>query len=73
MEEATALQHSAEQGNTEEELGDINELLQKLMQLKRITAERIGAVQREKREKNGGFEKRIIMLSKVERPEGSEH
>lgn len=69
VEEAIELRDSAAHGNAEEELGDINELLHTLMKLKRITAERLDIVQREKREKNGGFEKRLIMLSKVAKPE----
>ncbi len=71
VEEAIELRDSAAQGNMEEELGDINELLHTLIQLKRITDERLDAVQREKREKNGGFETRIIMLSKVTKPDAT--
>jgi predicted house-cleaning noncanonical NTP pyrophosphatase (MazG superfamily) len=68
VEEAVELQHSGEQDNLEEEIADINELIETLMRLRDKKAEEIAAIQKEKREKNGGFEKRIIMLSKVEKP-----
>jgi predicted house-cleaning noncanonical NTP pyrophosphatase (MazG superfamily) len=68
VEEAIELQHSGEHDNLGEEIADINEIIQTLMQLREKKAEEIAAIQKEKREKNGGFEKRIIMLSKVEKP-----
>jgi predicted house-cleaning noncanonical NTP pyrophosphatase (MazG superfamily) len=68
VEEATELQHSSEHNNLEEEIADINEIIQALMRLRNKKPEDIEAVQLEKRKKNGGFEKRIIMLSKVEKP-----
>jgi predicted house-cleaning noncanonical NTP pyrophosphatase (MazG superfamily) len=54
--------------NLEEEIADLNEIIQTLMQLRDKKAEEISAIQAEKKKKNGGFEKRIIMLSKVEKP-----
>lgn len=68
VEEATELRHSAENDNLEEEIADINELIDTLVQLRDKKKEEILAVQQEKRGKNGGFDKRIIMLSKVEKP-----
>ncbi len=68
VEEAIELQHSGEQDNLEEEIADINEIIQALMQLRNKKSEAIAAIQEEKRKKNCGFEKRIIMLSKVEKP-----
>jgi predicted house-cleaning noncanonical NTP pyrophosphatase (MazG superfamily) len=69
VEEAIELQHSGEHNNLEEEIVDINQLIETLMRLRGKKAEEIRAIQEEKRSKNGGFEKRIIMLSKVEKPE----
>lgn len=68
VEEAIELQHSGEHNNLEEEIADINELIQTLLTLRNKKAEEIALVQEEKRKKNGGFEKRIIMLSKVAKP-----
>lgn len=70
VEEATELRHSAGQGNLEEEIADLNEIIASLMKLRDRKADEIAAVQAEKREKNGGFDKRIIMLSEVAKPEG---
>ncbi len=68
-EEADELRRAAEKGNVEEEIADINELLETLMRFKDMKAEEVARIQVEKRERNGGFEKRIIMLSKVPKPE----
>ena len=66
IEESGELQHSEEHGNTQEELADVFEIIYAILKLKGWTIEEIIAVQKEKREKNGGFEKRLIML---ERPQ----
>jgi predicted house-cleaning noncanonical NTP pyrophosphatase (MazG superfamily) len=62
IEEATELQHSVEVGNMQEEFADLFELIQNVLKLKGWSMEDIAAVQKEKREKNGCFEKRILML-----------
>jgi predicted house-cleaning noncanonical NTP pyrophosphatase (MazG superfamily) len=68
VEEAIELRNSGKNNNFDEELGDINELIETLLKLKNIKQEDIAAVQAEKKKKNGGFNDRIIMLSKVEKP-----
>ncbi|MDR3581969.1 MAG: nucleoside triphosphate pyrophosphohydrolase [Candidatus Pacebacteria bacterium] len=60
-EEAAELQSSLETGNTEEELADLLEIIDTLIPLLGKSAEDIRAIQREKHEKRGGFEKRILM------------
>jgi len=69
VEEATELEHSGEHDNLEEELADVCELIETILKLKGKTQEDILAIQRQKREKNGGFNDRIIMLSKIQKPE----
>jgi predicted house-cleaning noncanonical NTP pyrophosphatase (MazG superfamily) len=64
VEEATELQHSEKVGNTREELADVLEIINSILKLKNWTMEDIAKVQKDKREKNGGFEKRILMLCK---------
>lgn len=60
-EEAAELQDSIENGNTEEELADLLEIIDALIPLLGKSAEDIRTLQKEKREKRGGFEKRILM------------
>lgn len=64
IEESKELEHSLEKGNMKEELADIFELITSLLKLKGWTIEDIIDVQKEKRTRNGGFEKRILMLKK---------
>lgn len=66
IEESVELQHSLQHGNMQEELADIFELIYTILKLKNWTLEDIIEIQKEKLEKNGGFEKRLIMLSKFE-------
>lgn len=68
VEEARELQYASEEDNLEEEYADIDELLKTLMELKSLKAEQIVALQKEKRERNGGFEKRIIMEQYIPKP-----
>jgi predicted house-cleaning noncanonical NTP pyrophosphatase (MazG superfamily) len=65
VEESTELQHSGEHNNLEEELADIFELIDTILRFKGKTPEDIIKIQTEKREKRGGFKKRILMLKKV--------
>ena len=64
IEEAVELHDSIDKGNLVEELADIFELTDNILKLKGKTREDVNAVQNEKREKNGGFAKRILMLGK---------
>ena len=64
IEESVELEYSLRQGNTQEELADIFELIYTILELKKWTLEDIIAVQKEKREKNGGFDKRLLLISK---------
>lgn len=68
VEESTELQHSGEHDNLEEELADVLELIDAILALKHKTLDEVRHIQKEKRTKNGGFEKRILMLRKVEMP-----
>lgn len=65
IEESIELEHSVEKGNMQEELADVTEVINTIIKLKGYTWQDIATVQQEKREKNGGFEKRILMLKKV--------
>lgn len=65
IEESIELEYSVVKGNTEEELADVCELLNEIIKLKGYTWEGVKKVQVEKRQKNGGFEKRILMLKKA--------
>ena len=67
IEEATELQYAEQKGNTVEELADIFEIIEELMKIKGLTMDQVGEVQAEKREKNGGFLKKILMLKKVDK------
>ncbi len=64
IEESVELRGAIKEGNLEEELADIFELIYAILELKKETIEDIIAIQKEKREKRGGFDKRIIMLGK---------
>jgi predicted house-cleaning noncanonical NTP pyrophosphatase (MazG superfamily) len=64
VEEAIELQDSVSNGNLEEELADIFELIDNILKLKGKTTEDVVVIQNEKRGKNGGFEKRVLMLGK---------
>jgi predicted house-cleaning noncanonical NTP pyrophosphatase (MazG superfamily) len=60
--ESIKLQHSQLRGNTQEELADVLEVIYIVLKLKNWTMEDIAAVQKEKREKKGGFDKRLLLL-----------
>jgi predicted house-cleaning noncanonical NTP pyrophosphatase (MazG superfamily) len=60
-EEAAEVQESVENKNTEEELADLQELIDATVRHLGKTREDIEKIQKEKREKRGGFEKRILM------------
>lgn len=64
VEESVELAHSQEHGNTQEEIADVLEIIDTILKLKGWTKEDIETIQKEKREKNGGFEKRLIMIEK---------
>ena len=64
IEESTEVQHSIEYGNMQEELADVQELIDTMLKFKGWTREDIAKTQKEKKAKNGGFEKRILLLNK---------
>lgn len=64
VEEAMETQKSPAHNNTEEELADVLEIIESICQLKRWDLKNIKNIQAQKREKNGGFEKRYILLKK---------
>ena len=64
VEEAKELEYSIQVGNTQEELADILEIVNAILELKGIKIEEIIKLQKEKRDKNGGFKNRIILLEK---------
>ncbi len=61
VEEAVELQHSHEKDNLEEEVSDLLEIIETILRLQKIDMNDIRAIQQQKREKNGGFEKRLIL------------
>jgi predicted house-cleaning noncanonical NTP pyrophosphatase (MazG superfamily) len=65
IEEATELAATKEDGHTLEEMADLEELIEQLLALRKLTRAQLIAAQNEKREKRGGFAKRILMLEKV--------
>lgn len=64
LEEGSELGYSLTHGNFTEEMADVFEIITAMLQVKNLTIEDIIAMQKEKREKNGAFEKRILMLAK---------
>ncbi len=62
IEESYELQHSVNIGNMQEELADIFEIIYAILKLKGWTIEDIIKVQKEKRNKNGGFDGRQLLL-----------
>ncbi|MDR3642765.1 MAG: nucleoside triphosphate pyrophosphohydrolase [Candidatus Doudnabacteria bacterium] len=64
VEESTELSRSVDDSDMQEELADILELITSIIKFKGWNLEDIQAVQTGKREKNGGFEKRILLLEK---------
>lgn len=62
VEEAVEVNHSTEKGNLDEELADILELINAILKVKNWTMDDILAIQKQKREKNGGFDKKLIMM-----------
>ena len=62
IEESHELEHSLQTGNTQEELADLFEIIYTILKVKGWSIEDIIKVQKEKREKNGGFEKRLLLL-----------
>jgi len=64
IEESKEAEQSVVNENNKEELADVLEIMYAILKLKGWSMEDIVAVQKEKREKNGGFEKRILMMQK---------
>ena len=64
MEEAKELEYSLKHGNTQEELADLYEVLDAILKVKGWKKSGIVKIQTAKLKKNGGFEKRILMLEK---------
>lgn len=65
IEEARELEYSLKKGNTKEEIADILEIIETIINLKRWKWSDVKKLQKEKRKKNGGFRKRILMLGVV--------
>lgn len=65
IEEATELAAAETDEHTVEEVVDLEELVDTLLALKGIDRAAVLAAQSEKREKRGGFAKRILMLEGV--------
>ena len=63
VEEAIETRGSKGEGNLDEELADVLEVIYAILALEHKTIENIIAIKKEKREKRGGFEKRILMLA----------
>jgi len=67
VEEATELQYADTDHNLAEEIADVRELLDTIEKLKGISTEQMKSIQAEKRQKRGGFEKRLLMLEAAKR------
>ena len=63
VEESLEAAKSSEHNNLNEELADVMEVVGAIVKLKGWKLEDILKIQEEKRSKNGGFEKRIILKS----------
>ncbi len=63
VEEASEAKVSLAHGNLEEELADVLEVVDAILALRGLTKDAILKVQDEKRNKNGGFKKRLLLLS----------
>lgn len=67
IEEAAELAAAKTDDHTIEEMADLEELVDELLALKGLYRAQVAAAQIEKREKRGGFAKRILMLEGVEK------
>jgi predicted house-cleaning noncanonical NTP pyrophosphatase (MazG superfamily) len=63
-EEAEELSEATSDSNVVEEIADVYEIIDAILALKGIRRSEVIDVQDEKREKRGGFDKRILMLHK---------
>ena len=63
VEEAVELATADSETHLLEEIADVHEILDELEKLKGFTQEQVKIVQDQKREKRGGFKKRLLMLS----------
>jgi predicted house-cleaning noncanonical NTP pyrophosphatase (MazG superfamily) len=64
VEESEELSEATTNSNLIEEIADVNEIIDTILKLKGISPEEVLAVQHEKRDARGGFEKRLLMLAK---------
>lgn len=64
IEEATELAKAKNEDNQMEELADVLEVIEAVLALKKLSLQDIAQVQDQKRQKRGGFKKRLLMLSK---------
>lgn len=63
-EESEELFLSLKEGDWKEELADILELVYAILKVKKTTFKSLESLRLEKRSKRGGFDKRILMISK---------
>lgn len=64
IEEATELAHAKSESNQLEELADVAEVIEAILEFKKLNQSDIAKVQDQKRQKRGGFKKRLLMLEK---------
>jgi predicted house-cleaning noncanonical NTP pyrophosphatase (MazG superfamily) len=64
VEEATELSETKTDDHLVEEIADVYEIIDSIIALKNMQREDVLKVQDEKRQKRGGFDKRILMLGK---------
>jgi predicted house-cleaning noncanonical NTP pyrophosphatase (MazG superfamily) len=62
VEESSEANYALAKGNLEEELADVVELVDNILRVKGWTWKKIRNIQKLKRQKNGGFKKRIMLL-----------
>ena len=63
VEESSELQYSIKHGNLIEELADVFEIFEQILKLEKLKMKDIKAFQKKKRKRNGGFTKRLLLLS----------
>ncbi len=65
IEEAEELSEATTDSNLKEEIADVYEIIDAIIELKKLSTTEINSIQDEKRQKRGGFKQRLLMLGKL--------